>query len=103
MSLRLPLVLLICSTGNVYGATGCIFDFTALTQVKNQWRGIGVTLVINWFVKPFSMALLGWIFIHHLFPLASDRSIGQLCSGTGLACRSPMYRDGFCLEPAMQR
>lgn len=42
-------------------------DFTALAQVKSQWRGIGVTLVINWFVKPFSMALLGWIFIRHLF------------------------------------
>ena len=42
-------------------------DFGALGQVKSQWRGIGVTLFINWFVKPFSMALLGWIFIRHLF------------------------------------
>ncbi|MDQ9170440.1 ACR3 family arsenite efflux transporter [Oxalobacteraceae bacterium R-40] len=42
-------------------------DFGALGQVKSQWRGIGVTLFINWLVKPFSMALLGWIFIRHLF------------------------------------
>lgn len=42
-------------------------DFGALTQVKSHWRGIGVTLFINWLVKPFSMALLGWLFIRHLF------------------------------------
>ncbi len=42
-------------------------DFGALTQVKSQWRGIGVTLFINWLVKPFSMAFLGWLFIRHLF------------------------------------
>ena len=42
-------------------------DFGALSQVKGQWRGIGVTLVVNWLVKPFSMALLGWLFIRHLF------------------------------------
>lgn len=42
-------------------------DFSALTQVGSHWRGIGVTLFINWMVKPFSMALLGWIFIRHLF------------------------------------
>jgi arsenite transporter len=42
-------------------------DFAAMTQVKSQWRGIGVTLFVNWFVKPFSMALLGWIFVRHVF------------------------------------
>jgi ACR3 family arsenite transporter len=42
-------------------------DFGALHQVKRHWRGIGVTLFINWAVKPFSMALLGWIFIRHVF------------------------------------
>lgn len=42
-------------------------DFGALAQVKEHWRGIGVTLAINWLVKPFSMALLGWLFIRHLF------------------------------------
>ncbi|WP_406626061.1 ACR3 family arsenite efflux transporter [Acidovorax sp. SDU_ACID1] len=42
-------------------------DFGALGQVKQHWRGIGVTLFINWAVKPFSMALLGWLFIRHVF------------------------------------
>ena len=42
-------------------------DFGALNQVKSHWRGIGVTLFVNWLVKPFSMALLGWIFIRHVF------------------------------------
>lgn len=42
-------------------------DFAALGQVKQYWRGIGVTLFVNWAVKPFSMALLGWLFIATLF------------------------------------
>ena len=42
-------------------------DFASLSQVKQHWRGIGVTLFVNWAVKPFSMALLGWIFIRHVF------------------------------------
>ena len=42
-------------------------DFAALHEVKQHWRGIGVTLFVNWAVKPFSMALLGWIFIRQLF------------------------------------
>lgn len=42
-------------------------DFSALREVGRHWRGIGVTLFVNWAVKPFSMALLGWLFIGHLF------------------------------------
>ncbi len=42
-------------------------DFGALHQVKKHWKGIGVTLFINWAVKPFSMALLGWLFIRGIF------------------------------------
>jgi len=42
-------------------------DFSTLHHVKEHWRGVGVTLFINWAVKPFSMALLGWIFIRGLF------------------------------------
>ncbi|WP_374547063.1 ACR3 family arsenite efflux transporter [Rhodoblastus sp.] len=42
-------------------------DFAALAQVREHWRGIGVTLFINWAIKPFSMALLGWLFIGGLF------------------------------------
>lgn len=42
-------------------------DFGALGEVKKHIRGIGVTLFVNWLVKPFSMAFLGWFFIRHLF------------------------------------
>lgn len=42
-------------------------DFGALHQVKKHARGIGVTLFVNWAVKPFSMAFLGWLFIRHVF------------------------------------
>ncbi len=42
-------------------------DFSALREVGRHWRGIGVTLFVNWAVKPFSMALLGWLFIGGLF------------------------------------
>ncbi|HTH61688.1 MAG TPA: ACR3 family arsenite efflux transporter [Paraburkholderia sp.] len=42
-------------------------DFGAMAQVGRQWRGIGVTLAVNWLVKPFSMALLGWVFVRHVF------------------------------------
>jgi len=42
-------------------------DFGALREVRQHWRGIGVTLFVNWAVKPFSMALLGWFFIREVF------------------------------------
>src|SRR5450830_1204650 len=42
-------------------------DFHALSDVKQHWKGIGVTLFINWAVKPFSMAFLGWLFIRVIF------------------------------------
>jgi len=42
-------------------------DFAALHEVRRHLRGIGVTLFINWLVKPFSMAFLGWLFIRHIF------------------------------------
>lgn len=42
-------------------------DFRALHQVKAHWRGIGVTLFVNWAIKPFSMALLAWLFVRGLF------------------------------------
>src|ERR1044072_9685080 len=56
-------------------------DFGALHQVAEQWRGIAVTVGINWLVKPFSMALLGWLFICWAFPPLL--SSGQIESGSG--------------------
>ncbi|HEV2681930.1 MAG TPA: arsenical-resistance protein, partial [Rhodanobacter sp.] len=42
-------------------------DFAQLAGVRHQLRGIGITLLVNWAIKPFSMALLGWLFIRHVF------------------------------------
>lgn len=42
-------------------------DFAQLAGVRRQARGIGITLLVNWAIKPFSMALLGWLFIRHVF------------------------------------
>ncbi|OZI63517.1 ACR3 family arsenite efflux transporter [Bordetella genomosp. 11] len=42
-------------------------DFSALGQVRRHWRGIGITLFVNWAVKPFTMAFLGWLFIRQVF------------------------------------
>ncbi|MGS1079709.1 ACR3 family arsenite efflux transporter [Pseudoxanthomonas beigongshangi] len=53
-------------------------DFSAMKEVGRHWRGIGVTLFINWAVKPFSMALLGWIFLRHVF--ADALPAGQIDS-----------------------
>lgn len=65
-------------------------DFTALGQVKSHWRGIGVTLFINWAVKPFSMALLGWIFVRHLFaPLLPADQLDSYIAGLILLAAAP--------------
>lgn len=65
-------------------------DFAALRQVGRHWRGIGVTLVINWAVKPFSMAFLGWIFIGWLFrPYLPDVQIDSYIAGLILLAAAP--------------
>ena len=53
-------------------------DFAALGEVRHHWRGVAVTLGVNWLVKPFSMALLGWLFIGGLF--RSHLPAGQIDS-----------------------
>jgi ACR3 family arsenite transporter len=65
-------------------------DFGALGQVKQHWRGIGVTLFINWAVKPFSMALLGWIFIRHVFaPYLPADQLDSYVAGLILLAAAP--------------
>jgi ACR3 family arsenite transporter len=65
-------------------------DFAALSQVKQHWRGIGITLFINWAVKPFSMALLGWLFIRHLFaPYLPAEQIDSYIAGLILLAAAP--------------
>jgi len=65
-------------------------DFAALSRVKEHWRGIGVTLFINWAVKPFSMALLGWLFIGWLFkPYLPSDQITSYIAGLILLAAAP--------------
>lgn len=65
-------------------------DFMALHEVRKHWRGIGVTLFINWAVKPFSMALLGWLFIRHLFaPYLPAGQIDSYIAGLILLAAAP--------------
>ena len=65
-------------------------DFGALHQVKQHWRGISVTLFINWAVKPFSMALLGWIFIRVLFaPYLPADQLDSYIAGLILLAAAP--------------
>ena len=65
-------------------------DFGALHEVKKHVRGIGVTLFVNWLVKPFSMALLGWLFIRNLFaPLLPPDQIDSYIAGLILLAAAP--------------
>ena len=65
-------------------------DFAALGRVKEHWRGITVTLLINWAVKPFSMAVLGWIFIGYLFrPYLPPDQINSYLAGLILLAAAP--------------
>ena len=80
-------------------------DFGALHRVAEQWRGIAVTVGINWLVKPFSMALLGWLFIGWLFrpwlPAGPDRQLHRRADPAG---RRAVHGDGVrVVEPDRRR
>ena len=65
-------------------------DFAALRKVAGYWRGIGVTLFVNWAVKPFSMALLGWLFVGWLFrPYLPAAQIDSYIAGLILLAAAP--------------
>lgn len=65
-------------------------DFSALGEVRQHVRGIGVTLFVNWLVKPFSMAFLGWLFIRHWFaPLLPADQLDSYIAGLILLAAAP--------------
>ncbi len=65
-------------------------DFASLAGVGTYWRGIGVTLFVNWAVKPFSMALLGWLFIGWLFrPWLPEDQIDSYIAGLIILAAAP--------------
>lgn len=65
-------------------------DLSKMGEVAKHGKGIGVTLAINWLVKPFSMALLAWIFIRHLFaPYLPAEQIDSYIAGLILLAAAP--------------
>lgn len=65
-------------------------DFSALAGVRHHMRGFGVTLFVNWLVKPFSMAFLGWLFLRHLFaPMLPEAQIDSYIAGLILLGAAP--------------
>lgn len=65
-------------------------DFAALGRVKAHWRGVSVTLFVNWAVKPFSMAALAWLFIGYLFrPLLPIEQIDSYIAGLIILAAAP--------------
>ena len=65
-------------------------DFGTLHEVRQHVRGIGITLFVNWLVKPFSMAFLGWLFIRHWFaPLLPADQIDSYIAGLILLAAAP--------------
>jgi ACR3 family arsenite transporter len=65
-------------------------DFASLGKVRSQVKGIGVTLLINWAVKPFTMAFLAWIFVRHVFaPLLPGDQLDSYVAGLILLAAAP--------------
>jgi len=65
-------------------------DFGALHEIRQHVRGIGVTLFVNWLVKPFSMTFLGWLFIRHVFaPLLPASQLDSYVAGLILLAAAP--------------
>lgn len=65
-------------------------DFSALGEVRQHIKGIGVTLFVNWLVKPFTMAFLGWLFIRHWFaPLLPAEQLDSYIAGLILLAAAP--------------
>ena len=65
-------------------------DFGALQEVRQHVRGIGVTLFVNWLVKPFSMAFLGWLFVRHWFaPWLPAAQLDSYIAGLILLAAAP--------------
>jgi len=65
-------------------------DFGALGQIRSHWKGIGITLFVNWVVKPFSMAFLGWLFIRHVFaPYLPAAQLDSYIAGLILLAAAP--------------
>ena len=76
-------------------------DFSAVKDAGKKPKGLILTLVINWLIKPFTMALLGWLFFRVIFAdLVDPESATEYIAGHDLAGGGALHRDGFRVEPA---
>ena len=65
-------------------------DFGALHQVRAHWKGFGITVFVNWAIKPFSMGLLSWLFIRHVFaPYLPAAQLDSYVAGLILLAAAP--------------
>jgi arsenite transporter len=65
-------------------------DFTSIARIGRRPKGLFVTLFVNWLVKPFSMAFLGWLFFKHLFlPLIGPELADQYTAGVIILAAAP--------------
>ncbi len=79
-------------------------DFSQLAGVRRQARGIGVTLLVNWAIKPFSMALLGWLFVPaHIRCMVAGRRARRLHRWFDSARSSAVHGDGVRMVAAVRR
>jgi len=65
-------------------------DFASISRIRRRPTGLIVTLVVNWLVKPFSIALLGWLFFRHLFlPLIGPQLASEYVAGVIILAAAP--------------
>ena len=74
-------------------------DFTAIRAVGRRPKGVLITLFVNWMVKPFSMAVISWLFFRHVFSAwISPAEASQYIAGTIILGRRSLHCHGFCVE-----
>jgi ACR3 family arsenite transporter len=78
-------------------------DFGAILNVRQRPRGLLVTLFVNWLVKPFSMALIGWLFFRHLFsawilPVDADQYIAGVIILAAAPCTAMVFVWSYLTE-----
>jgi ACR3 family arsenite transporter len=65
-------------------------DFASIARVRQQPKGLVITVIVNWLVKPFSMAFLGWLFFRHIFlPLIGQELASQYIAGVIILAAAP--------------
>jgi arsenite transporter len=65
-------------------------DFSSIVAIRKKPKGVIITLIVNWLIKPFSMALIAWLFFKNLFlPLIGTELANQYIAGTIILAAAP--------------